>query len=242
MLKHLLTILLVITFVSSGAAFATVQAEPFDSAHAYRWALDSGFSEGFLQGIDDATLQHVYNSAADSDIFTIEETMAGNSKNAISSDMMTYRITLVKFFRGDTMDKINVYVTATWQDGHPHLRFTDLLSVTWNDTNWICGDSETLHGDPFLGVLSSSSDDGKTIEIHDTASNPAQANQESLAWFAHLEKLGFGDESPAVRIAFTLIPKNTTLSAEELMEGFFIESTYSHYFFRWVTDAVSAGL
>lgn len=206
--------------------------DDFDYDLAYQWAVDSGFSEGFLNNISAESLRQVYYDNKDAENFEIEEevgilpsetnistTRAGN----IGTDAMEFRSSAVKHTTGKngTVVKVNIYFTAQWLNGKPLNRANDAITSNWDSSLWYCDTSS------FWGrVEDVSNGSSATADVVYSSTRPAKNEQGGLGWYAPLQysPLGF---TPTVRIGYVLYPRNSTMP-EGTKYVSSVTATYGH--------------
>lgn len=216
--KRLITCtVLSLLLVLPNAAYAAEPEDTFDYAEAYEWALEAGFSEGFLNGISEESLKDVYydNVGADElvidedvSVFTINDQNPGALTRAIKPSHMQFRASSSKVISGGKVKYVNVYFTGQWFDGRPVNRFTDGIEVNFESSVWTFKNN----AGSFWGRVESvrNGTTGGTAIVNFTATKVDRANQGGLGWKAPLLHTSWG-YTPTVRIGFKLYPKNTTM-------------------------------
>lgn len=217
--------------------------DDFDYDAAYQWAVDVGFSKGFLKNISEESLRQVYYDNKDAENLEIEEEVsmlpsetdtsterAGN----IGEDAMEFRSSAVKHTTGKngTVVKVNIYFTAQWLNGKPINRFNDAIVSNWDSSLWYC-DTSTFWG----RVEDVSNGSSATADVVYSSTRPAEAEQGGLGWYAPLQNspLGF---TPTVRIGYVLYPRNSTMP-EGTKYTSSVTATYGHTYYATSLAGIS---
>lgn len=202
----------------------------FDYNSAYQWAVEAGFSEGFLKNISEESLRHVYYDNKDADYLEIVEEVSvlpppiGSSSvrvGNIGEDVMEFRSNAVKSVKNGKIEKVNVYFTGQWFNGNPLNRYNDAIVSNWNSSTWYCDTSA------FWGKVEDvSNGSAATADVVYSSTRPAKAEQGGLGWYAPLKysPLGF---TPTVRIGYVLYPVDSNMSDGTRYTSSFT-ATYGH--------------
>mgnify|MGYP000135993750 FL=1 len=209
-----LSLVLMASFVVPNTVFAAHPSEEennFDYDYAYNWALEVGFSEGFLKGISEEALKRVYFDNIGADELDIEESVsivslddpidgAVSTRGNIHESIMEFRSSAVKHTSGGKVARVQIYFTAQWLNGRPLNRYTDGIIVNWDSSLWYCNTNS------FWGKVEDNSADNLVY----SSNRPAESRQGGLGWYAPLTSIPLG-YTPTIRIGFELRPRNTNM-------------------------------
>ena len=226
----------VVAAVMTLAVLAVADEAQLEFDAAYNWALDAGFSEMFLEGIDKETMQKVYDDNVDAkDIYIVEQaTPFESDSHGISEKQMSCRLTAVMHMDGNRIEKVNVYAAAQWLGGRPFLRFTDEMAVYWDDDYWVFDGNSS-----FLEILIPNSSKTGVPFVAESISRPGGLMNDEVSWHVSLGQRTVLGQSPLTRASFSLLPRDT--EAELAKEDISLSCTYTHKMI-FVQDTMSVNI